>query len=112
VEFPIATCPRHPFSSFDSWHSVKRPKTFLKPSAFHRGAGEFRKLFQLLMEWVIEFNIYMSLYFDPGDIAEKSDMSGILDDMVGLRDKVRISCYSLLVDKIKETSNIAPESHV
>ncbi|PCJ57045.1 MAG: hypothetical protein COA79_17090 [Planctomycetota bacterium] len=97
LEFPVATCPKHPFSSFDSWHSLKRPPAFPKPGALHKKNGEFRTLFQLLSKWILKYNIYMSLYFDPADFTPENDTYQILDDICELKDQINYCTYSELL---------------
>jgi len=97
MEFPVATCPQHPFSSFDSWHSIKRPSSFPKPGALHKRDGEFRHLFNTLLKWIKENKIYMSLYFDPADFVPNNDTFGILDDLKNSRDEIKYCFYGDLL---------------
>ncbi len=63
-EFPVSTCPRHPFAVLDSWHALR------KPGGRHTGSGQFAALCRESVELAARFGAYLNLYFDPGHILE------------------------------------------
>lgn len=66
VEFPLATCPKHPFTVFDSWHSMKA--TRLSHRIKHRGPVSYSRLFRSLILCAKETGSYLNLYLDPADV--------------------------------------------
>jgi peptidoglycan-N-acetylglucosamine deacetylase len=68
VEFPLATCPKHPFTVFDTWHSMTA--TRLSHRIKHRGPESYAKLFRSLIDWAKETGSYLNLYLDPADVAK------------------------------------------
>jgi len=46
VEFPLSTCPKHPFTVFDTWHSLNAKR--LSHRILHRGPEQYLELFKNL----------------------------------------------------------------
>ncbi len=66
VEFPLATCPLHPFTVFDTWHSLNA--TRLSHRIMHRGPESYVKLFEELIEIGKRTGSYINIYMDPLDV--------------------------------------------
>ena len=70
LEIPVTSCPRHPFTSFDSWHAL-----------YARGGWHKRDFFDVLKSRMEACNSYRGLtniYLDPKD-AEKLEFTRIFD---------------------------------
>lgn len=61
-EMPVSVCPRHPFSSFDTWHFIRK-----RPSR-HR-PGDFLRYLEKLIEAAVRDGLPLALYFDPRDFS-------------------------------------------
>ena len=48
AEFPLATCPLHPFTVFDTWHSLNASR--LSHRIMHRGPEAYLRLFEELIK--------------------------------------------------------------
>jgi len=68
VEFPLATCPSHPFTVFDTWHSLRSRRLLYRVK--HSRPEEYLALFEELLKIAEENFIYLNLYLDPRDIGE------------------------------------------
>lgn len=77
LEFPLATCPSHPFTVFDSWHSLNSPR--LSHRIKHRGAKAYFDLFKELIMFGKETGSYINLYLDPLDIKKIPQFNQILE---------------------------------
>lgn len=77
IEFPLSTCPRHPFTVFDTWHSFNSPR--LAYRMVHRTEEEYIGLFKWLIDTAVETNSYINIYIDPADIHKMKRMKEILD---------------------------------
>lgn len=69
-EFPISICPKHPMSSFDSFHVVRAKK---------HTPEEFLNLFELLIQKAKRENLFINLYFDPQDVATLPQFEKMLE---------------------------------
>ena len=77
VEFPLSTCPSHPFTVFDTWHSLNADRWSHKIK--HRGEKSYCDLFMLLMDIGIETGSYINVYLDPLDIKKIKGFRSILE---------------------------------
>ena len=59
-ELPVTVCPRHPFSSFDTWHLIR------KTPSRHKPGDLLRHLEGLITEALAE-SLPLVFYFDPRD---------------------------------------------
>lgn len=87
-EFPLTTCPAHPFNAFDTWH------------AFHVGKHsekDFYRLFKLIVEVGIDCGAYMSIYLDPRDVANKPVFEKMLKLLREKQEKLHIAKYEDLI---------------
>jgi len=70
IEFPVSICPKHPFSTFDSYHVVRAGK---------HTAEEFLGIFRLMMEKCKKESLFVNLYFDPQDVASLREFGHMLE---------------------------------
>ncbi len=68
VEFPLTTCPKHPFTVFDTWHSLNAQR--LSHKMLHRGPESYLQLFRDLLAMAVETGSYLNIYMDPLDIKK------------------------------------------
>jgi len=96
LEIPLSTCPRHPFSVFDSWHTTSERT----PGSVHRSSSEFVKLFKQLIDLAIRSHSYINLYFDPQDIIKVEGFEQILQYLTDKKDRIFVATY----DEISRTT--------
>lgn len=77
VEFPLSTCPRHPFTVFDTWHSLNSKRWAYRLG--HRGATGYTRAFERLLALGKASNAYLNIYLDPLDIPRMTGFRAILD---------------------------------
>jgi peptidoglycan/xylan/chitin deacetylase (PgdA/CDA1 family) len=68
VEFPVSVCPLHPFTVFDTWHSLNARR--LSHRIVHRGPDRYFELFRDLIDVGLDTNSYINVYIDPLDIKK------------------------------------------
>ena len=68
IEFPLTTCPLHPFTVFDTWHSLNARRWSHRVR--HRGAARYLQLFEELLTLAKETGSYLNIYMDPLDIEK------------------------------------------
>jgi len=96
IEFPLSSCPMHPFAVFDTWHSLYRG------GGKHKKIGEFYMLFKELMNIGIETNSYINVYFDPQDVVDLKDFKKILDYLKDNEKYIWVATYREIFEKIYE----------
>ncbi|MBI5118512.1 polysaccharide deacetylase family protein [Candidatus Poribacteria bacterium] len=79
VEFPLATCPCHPFTVFDSWHSLHSRRWIHRIG--HRGEKGFVDAFRRLLVIGKTRNAYLNVYIDPLDVPRISGFRGLLEEI-------------------------------
>lgn len=77
VEFPLTTCPKHPFTVFDTWHSLNARR--LSHRLLHRGPESYLELFEELLRMAKETGSYLNIYMDPLDIKKIPGFARMLD---------------------------------
>lgn len=77
VEFPLSNCPLHPFTVFDTWHSLNAPQ--LSHRLIHRGTESYCRLFEELVAMGEETGSYINIYMDPLDIKKLSGFGTFLE---------------------------------
>ena len=77
VEFPLSVFPRHPFTVFDTWHSLNAKR--LSHRLIHRGPEKYVALFRQLLELGLSTGSYLNVYVDPLDIKKIPDFEAILE---------------------------------
>ncbi len=68
IEFPLSVCPKHPFTVFDTWHSLNAKR--LSHKIIHRGPESYLDLFIKLVNIAIETGSYLNIYIDPLDVKK------------------------------------------
>jgi len=61
MEFPIITCPKHPFQAFDTYHAFRSRIT-------SHNEKDFYDVFMQVVEWSAKNGMYINMYFDPLDV--------------------------------------------
>lgn len=77
VEFPLSTCPKHPYTVFDTWHSFNSPRLVYR--MIHNTEEEYNSLFKWLIDVALETNSYINIYIDPADIYKLKHFQETLD---------------------------------
>ena len=62
LEFPVITCPKHPFQAFDTYHS------FGSSITRHKSKDFFIDQFMELIDFCLKQSMYINLYVDPNDV--------------------------------------------
>ncbi len=78
LELPMASCPRHYFPVFDTWHCYRT-----QPPA-HPKAGQFKTVFQEAVTLAQKNQAYANFYFDPRDVVDNPDFE---ESLVWLKNK-------------------------
>ena len=89
IEFPLTTCPEHPFTVFDTWHSLNAKR--LSHRIKHRGCQSYLKLFNLLIKYAKDTNSYINIYMDPLDIKKIPDFYKMLEVLAD--DEISVVTY-------------------
>jgi len=92
-EFPMSSCPLHPFDLFDTWHSLNRGP------GHHKQPGEFYKMFLDLAEMAEKNGVYINFYLDPQDIYKNEDFIKLLEFLS--KDKSRVATYSQILRRVR-----------
>jgi hypothetical protein len=82
-EFPMSSCPLHPFDLFDTWHSLNRGP------GHHQKPGQFYNMFERLVKMAEENGVYVNFYIDPQDIYKNEDFIRMLKYLSERRDRVK-----------------------
>lgn len=98
-EFPLTTCPKHPFTVFDTWHSLESKRLFYK--MIHNNEKEYVMLFKKLISMAIELQSYINIYIDPYDIKRIHGFKQILDLLKERNSEINISTYEDIFAGIK-----------
>jgi len=77
IEFPLSNCPLHPFTVFDTWHSLNAAR--LSHRIVHRGPESYCDLFNDLLTLGEGTGSYINIYMDPLDIKKIGHFKLILD---------------------------------
>lgn len=92
TEFPITICPKHPLSSFDSFHVVRAKK---------HTSEEFLSIFSFLMEKAGRESLFINLYFDPQDVVGLKEFEGMLE--IASCSKVKAATLGQFQKSLKDT---------
>ncbi|MEE2726306.1 MAG: polysaccharide deacetylase family protein [Candidatus Latescibacterota bacterium] len=89
TEIPVAGCPAHPFTVFDTWHCL------VKNGGRHAADGEFLQLALGALNSCQRHGGLLNLYFDPKDVVNHPDFSRFLDALIEA--PVRVVPYEMLL---------------
>jgi len=98
IEFPLTSCPKHPFTVFDTWHSFNTPRLFYK--LVHRTEDQYIGLFKYLIDIAIETNSYLNIYIDPLDIPKMNRFGEILEYIKARQEKLWVASYKEIVNEV------------
>lgn len=77
VEFPVSVCPKHPFTVFDTWHSLHSKR--LVHRIVHRSPEAYLDLLKLLISIGLETGSYINIYLDPLDMGRIQGFEQVLE---------------------------------
>jgi len=95
VEFPLTTCPKHPFTVFDTWHSLNAPR--LSHRLLHRGPAQYLQLFEQLLQMAKETGSYLNIYMDPLDVAKIPGFGRMLELLAD--EELEVVTYAEYLDR-------------
>jgi hypothetical protein len=90
LEFPLSSCPKHPFTIFDSWHTTNTRT----PGSMHRDNADFLRWFMRLVDLAIATRSYINVYWDPQDIIKVRSFEQALKYLTERRDVLWLATYS------------------
>ena len=96
VEFPLSSCPKHPFSIFDSWHTTSTRT----PGSVHRDSNDFLRWFKRLVDLAIATRSYINVYWDPQDIIKVKSFEQVLRYLAGRRDRLWLATYRQVASSV------------
>lgn len=79
VEFPVTTCPVHPFQAFDTYHAFRSKLTS------HKDEADFIRSLTCLIAYFDERNLFLNLCFDPQDVLRFENMENLIGPIRGSR---------------------------
>jgi len=83
LEFPVSTCPSHPFQAFDTYHAFRSRLTS------HRDEADFFDSLNYLVRFNHERGWYTNIYLDPMDVIKLKDFGRFLEYIKDSRISVR-----------------------
>lgn len=95
VEFPLTTCPKHPFTVFDTWHSLNAQR--LSHRLLHRGADSYLQLFEELLDMAKATGSYLNIYMDPLDIKKIPGFGRMLERLAD--DELEVVTYAEYLER-------------
>ena len=96
VEFPLSTCPKHPFTVFDTWHALNSPRWSHR--IVHRsGPEDYERMFRHLLRLGKYYSSYLNVYIDPLDVSKIARFPLLLDMLVDI--EVEVLTYSQFLEK-------------
>lgn len=98
IEFPLSTCPKHPFTVFDTWHSFNSPRLFYR--LVHRGERSYINLFKTLVDLGIETNSYINIYIDPADVLKMREFGKLLEYIKNREEDIWVARYTDIVREV------------
>lgn len=98
-EFPLAQCPLHPSSVFDTYHAFRSGSWLFRV----RGEDEdrFFDSFVRLLELGVRYGAYVNFYFDPMDVRRFRCFPRFLDHLLAQEERVWVATYRELVDSME-----------
>ena len=99
-ELPLTTCPKHPLTVLDTWHSLHVSHPFYKLS--HDTPTEFCDLVWESIEVAIACGGYVNVYLDPWDLPELTGFPELLAKIAARRDDIEILSYGEICDRLDD----------
>ena len=93
-ELPVTTCPYHPHSVFDTWHSLR------EKGGWHKKRDSFLKTFDKILNFAVEKRIFINIYFDPKDMVENRYSKGWLNILTQYKNDLMILTGAKIVEKL------------
>jgi peptidoglycan/xylan/chitin deacetylase (PgdA/CDA1 family) len=104
-EFPLTTCPKHPLTVLDTWHSLHVSHPFYKWS--HDTPQEFCNLLWEAAEAAIAYGNYVNIYLDPWDLPQLEGFEALLARMAERRDELELLLYRDILARLAEQGSDA-----
>lgn len=95
-EIPVTVCPVHPFSSFDTWHFVRK-----QPS--RHSDGDFTEALGQRLDQAREYDLSLAFYFDPRDSGPGAPCREALELLAG--SDLTVLSFAGLVDRLGRGEN-------
>lgn len=73
VEFPVTTCPVHPFQAFDTYHAFRSRLTS------HKDEADFLRVFARIVDFSDERHLFLNVCFDPQDTSRFKNLNNLLE---------------------------------
>lgn len=102
VEIPLTTCLKHPFTVFDTWHSLNSNRLFYK--MIHNSEKEYQDIFKKLIDIGIATNSYINFYMDPYDIEVMKNFEELLKYLKDREADLHVARYDELLNIPMEKS--------
>jgi hypothetical protein len=99
IEFPLSTCPKHPFTVFDTWHSLNSNRLLLK--LLHSTEGQYLELFKFLLDLGRETNSYINIYIDTKDVIKMPRFEQVLDYINNHKEDIWVAKYEELIRMVE-----------
>lgn len=97
VEFPLTTCPWHPFTPFDSWHLLAGYDPSHRPEDFAH-----------LARWMLRLALasrgfcYINLYFDPHHVVRAEGFRSFLEEISAQGSQLQVVTYREVIGDSSE----------
>ncbi len=105
-EIPLTTCPKHPLTVLDTWHSLHANHPFYRLS--HNSPQEFCDLVWESCEAALANGNYVNIYLDPWDLPQLHGWDALLDRIAERRNELELLLYGEIVDRMEALRENAP----
>jgi peptidoglycan/xylan/chitin deacetylase (PgdA/CDA1 family) len=99
-EFPLTTCPKHPFTVFDTWHMYNSDRLFY--NLLHGKKDEYVSLFKYLIDLAVYIGSYINIYIDPYDVQNIKGFDALLNYLKEKEEDIWVAGYDDIMQEIKE----------
>jgi peptidoglycan/xylan/chitin deacetylase (PgdA/CDA1 family) len=106
-EFPLTTCPKHPLTVLDTWHSLHVGHPFYKWS--HNSPREFCDLLWDTVEAALAHGNYVNIYLDPWDLPQLDGFEELLARLAERRDELELLLYRDVLARLDDTEPMVEE---
>ncbi len=108
-EFPLTTCPKHPLTVLDTWHSLHAEHPFYTLS--HKTGAEFSALLWESIEAALEFGGWINVYIDPWDLPGLEGFAEVLARVRERAGELEVLLYREILGRLENdetSSEVAP----